>query len=369
MRYGRAVGAWLRKAVPAAGAWFRKAGLAVKTGLGAAAQAAGAWLRKAGPAAASGLAAAAQAAGAWLRKAGPAAASDLAAAGRAAGAWLRKAGTGLAAAGRAIGAWLRKTGPAVRTGAVTAGRAAGAWFRKTGSAFRAIPRAGLRTFIKNRLKASFREGIPTDRYRRLAGTGILFAVFIVNIFLLKQPDMAFPFQGITDKTLVFTQWWEHSLNAGILEGLIDEFEKQNPDIRITLDTRSYTEIRELLTGTDDSAGGQNADILGLDPQWFGEAAVTERLEPLSRYYKKGENPGAFYTGAETLYGEWVRGEWVRGEWGRPLVSFMMPLFYNIDLLEAAGFDRPPKNQADFAAFAKAVTGPDRYGFAIALSPE
>jgi multiple sugar transport system substrate-binding protein len=171
--------------------------------------------------------------------------------------------------------------------------------------------------------------------------------------------MGFPLQGITDKTLVFTQWWEHSLDTGILEGLIDEFEKQNPDIRVTLDTRPYTEIREFLTGTNDSIRGQSADILGLDPRWFGEPAVTERLEALSRYYKKKENPGGFYTDAETPY----------GEWGRPLVSFMMPLFYNIDLLEAAGFDRPPKNQADFAAFAKALTGADRYGFAIALSPE
>jgi multiple sugar transport system substrate-binding protein len=50
---------------------------------------------------------------------------------------------------------------------------------------------------------------------------------------------------------------------------------------------------------------------------------------------------------------------------------MMPLFYNIDLLAAAGFDRPPKNQADFTAFAKAATdaATGHYGFALALSPE
>jgi multiple sugar transport system substrate-binding protein len=83
------------------------------------------------------------------------------------------------------------------------------------------------------------------------------------------------------------------------------------------------------------------------------------LEPLSQYSKNSGSSGGFYAGGETLY----------GEWGRPLVSFMMPLFYNIDLLEKAGFDRPPKNHTDFTAYAKARSSPDHYGFALALSPE
>jgi multiple sugar transport system substrate-binding protein len=50
---------------------------------------------------------------------------------------------------------------------------------------------------------------------------------------------------------------------------------------------------------------------------------------------------------------------------------MTPLFYNIEILQAAGFDRPPKNQDEFAAFAKAVTDPkaDRYGFALGLGEQ
>jgi multiple sugar transport system substrate-binding protein len=204
-----------------------------------------------------------------------------------------------------------------------------------------------------------RSRFRADRYSGLAGAAILLIFLLANILLIKQADMDFPLQKFLNRTLVFTQWWEHSLDAGILEGLIDDFERQNPDIRVTLDTRPYAEIRELLTGTGDSADARGADILGLDPRWFAEPAVTRRLEPLSRYYRKDESSGGFYAAAEIPY----------GEWGRPLVSFVMPLFYNIDLLEAAGFDRPPKNQADFAAAAKAVTGAGRFGFALALSPE
>jgi multiple sugar transport system substrate-binding protein len=157
-----------------------------------------------------------------------------------------------------------------------------------------------------------------------------------------------------NKNLVFTQWWEHDDDTGILKSLINEFSGQNPNIRITLDTRPYTAIRDILFQAGDSPG----DILGLDPRWFDEPAVTERLEPLARYRSvdRGGFPAA--------------GEGPGREWGIPLVSFMSPLFYNIDLLEEAGFDRPPKNQADFTAAAAAVSAMGgRYGFGIGLSPE
>jgi ABC-type glycerol-3-phosphate transport system substrate-binding protein len=55
----------------------------------------------------------------------------------------------------------------------------------------------------------------------------------------------------------------------------------------------------------------------------------------------------------------------------PLVSSMDILFYNIELLQSAGFDRPPKNQGEFLAAARAVSDPanDRYGAALALAAE
>jgi len=39
----------------------------------------------------------------------------------------------------------------------------------------------------------------------------------------------------------------------------------------------------------------------------------------------------------------------------PLVSFMPLLFYNVDILTAAGFDRPPKTRDEFLKYAKAVS--------------
>jgi ABC-type glycerol-3-phosphate transport system substrate-binding protein len=59
----------------------------------------------------------------------------------------------------------------------------------------------------------------------------------------------------------------------------------------------------------------------------------------------------------------------------PLVSFMNLLFYNIDILTAAGFDRPPKTRDEFLKYAKAVSDSNEAqlantaGVAISLSPK
>ena len=55
----------------------------------------------------------------------------------------------------------------------------------------------------------------------------------------------------------------------------------------------------------------------------------------------------------------------------PLVSFMDLLFYNIDLLQASGFDRPPKTREEFIDAAKAVSeaGNGAAGTAVCLNAE
>jgi len=40
----------------------------------------------------------------------------------------------------------------------------------------------------------------------------------------------------------------------------------------------------------------------------------------------------------------------------PLVSFMNLLFYNIELLKAAGFDRPPKTKEEFLVYSQVISG-------------
>ena len=49
-----------------------------------------------------------------------------------------------------------------------------------------------------------------------------------------------------------------------------------------------------------------------------------------------------------------------------IISFINPLYYNIDLLEAAGFDRPPKNQTEFLSYVQRLKETNVNGAGIAL---
>jgi multiple sugar transport system substrate-binding protein len=151
---------------------------------------------------------------------------------------------------------------------------------------------------------------------------------------------------------VFTQWWQDALVEDTLTHLVREFEEANPDVKISLDTRSYGEVRDLLLQNPAPAEAPPLpDIIGLDPRWMQELIRGDMLEPLDHL------PHALPVEFD----------------GRaaPLISSMDLLFYNIEQLQSAGFDRPPKDQGEFLAFAKTLSDParNRYGAALALAAE
>ncbi|MDR2402803.1 MAG: extracellular solute-binding protein [Spirochaetaceae bacterium] len=209
---------------------------------------------------------------------------------------------------------------------------------------------------------------PVDRNLWVSGLAVL---ILALILALSGRGVQSP--GESGSPLVFTQWWEDEMEAGSLQALVDEFREQYPEIDLRLDTRSYGEMRDWLlyageTGEEagesprgeaaSSRGALQADILGLDPRWIGELTQKGQLEYLDTDDADSEGRTiSFYV--------------PQGTAALPLVSFMTPLFYNIELLEAAGFDRPPKNRAEFLNAARAATNPrqGRYGFALALSPD
>jgi multiple sugar transport system substrate-binding protein len=161
-------------------------------------------------------------------------------------------------------------------------------------------------------------------------------------------------------TLVFAQWWQDELETDTLESIAREYEALNPGITIVLAHRPYEAVIGELSPRED--GDPPPDIIGLDPHWLYELIRADMLEPLGPY-KNGE-PEFEAAGAVPDAGEYENR-------AIPLISFMAPLFYNSPLLEAAGFDRPPKTREDFFTYARALTDPQagRYGMVLALSPE
>nr|AGS51890.1 ABC transport system, sugar-binding protein [uncultured bacterium contig00002] len=133
--------------------------------------------------------------------------------------------------------------------------------------------------------------------------------------------------------------FEELLGAEMTEKLILDFLELYPDLQIQVFNQEEIE--------DD----REPDILIIDEGEYRALAKTGALVELSHYtnYDSGESQLAI-----------------------PLASFMNLFFYNMDILSAAGFDRPPKTRDEFLAYARAVknnAGLDGIaGAALSLSP-
>ncbi|MDR1144001.1 MAG: extracellular solute-binding protein [Spirochaetaceae bacterium] len=165
-------------------------------------------------------------------------------------------------------------------------------------------------------------------------------VMVGGLFLFKIISGNLPGMGTT---LVFAQWWDDQMESPVLETLTREFESQNPGVTVRLEHMSWPEIRELL---DMEKPDENTvpDIFSVDPI----------REPESRSYLMPIETG---TGTDSALNT-----------AAPVISFINLLFYNIDLLQEAGFDRPPKNQTEFLSYAQRINqrGSGIYGAGLAL---
>lgn len=126
--------------------------------------------------------------------------------------------------------------------------------------------------------------------------------------------------------------FEEIFGAEMTESLLEEFRELHTDFQI-----------HLLKAEQD---GIQPDVLIFDDEDFNVLASMGSLAELNEYtdYDSGTRQLAI-----------------------PLVSFMDFLFYNIDVLSAAGFDRPPKTREEFLNYARTVSnGGAASGSAISL---
>ena len=148
-------------------------------------------------------------------------------------------------------------------------------------------------------------------------------------------------------TLVFATWWEDELEGGTLAALAAEYERNNQGITLKLEKMNWEEIRELLERKTQKETGKNTqkpdplDIFSVDPYTIHELENKSILASL-------ENDKDFSGNAV------------------PVISFINPLYYNIDLLEKAGFDRPPKNQTEFLSYVQRLKETGTFGAGLAL---
>ena len=166
--------------------------------------------------------------------------------------------------------------------------------------------------------------------------------------------------ALAQTEIEFIQWWEPEMPAGALRGIMDDFEKANPDIKVKLVSGPYSTTHDqIVVG---AASGTLSDVVGLDGAWVNGLAkqgAIASMDPLM--------DAASYDRSQIADIIKVDGQSVMF----PLASFVYPVFVNLDLAKAAGVDKMPTNRTEFAEAAKKMTNADKneFGWVLPLSLE
>lgn len=65
--------------------------------------------------------------------------------------------------------------------------------------------------------------------------------------------------ALAQTEIEFIQWWEPEMPAGALRGIMDDFEKANPDIKVTLVSGPYSTTHDqIVVG---AASGTLSDVV------------------------------------------------------------------------------------------------------------
>jgi multiple sugar transport system substrate-binding protein len=172
--------------------------------------------------------------------------------------------------------------------------------------------------------------------------------------------------------LSFYQWWEAGMDEAVWTALVKGFEAENPRINLRIVRADWEEIRDSFLAANKNEGDERdsaykgPDIAAIDPSRAGELVAASLLEPLEGVFpvfdtenpQSDENEQADFT---------VQPEFsTEKRFFVPVVTFIHPLFYNIDLLSDAGYSRPPRTREEFLDYVRKTADVEAgvYGAAI-----
>ena len=182
-----------------------------------------------------------------------------------------------------------------------------------------------------------------------------------SMLLVKSAAVALAF-GMTaaqaQTNLEFIQWWEPELPAGALRAIMDDFEAQNPGIKVTLVSGPYANTRDqIVVG---AASGTLSDVVGLDGAWVSDLAKQNAIAGLDDLLAASDLDASEVAAIIRVNGNGYM---------FPVASFVYPVFVNLDLLAEAGVDRMPTTRTEFVEAARKLTdaSKNQYGWVLPLS--
>src|ERR1700694_1114687 len=151
---------------------------------------------------------------------------------------------------------------------------------------------------------------------------------------------------------VSIEYWQYFYQSkqDLVNTLIDDFQKQNPNIEIVHNsTIPYEQYQQKLAAA--APAGQGPGVVNLYYGWLGKFTQSGYLQELPT----GAFPAAML---EKDFFPVVQGAKLQGKyWGVPTAVRTLALFYNKDLLSGSGLDpnKPPTNWQEFVDTALKTT--------------
>ncbi|WP_202840488.1 sugar ABC transporter substrate-binding protein [Luteimonas saliphila] len=158
------------------------------------------------------------------------------------------------------------------------------------------------------------------------------------------------------------RFWAMGREAEVVAGLLSDFEREHPGIRVDLQQIPWTAAHEKLL-TAFAADGL-PDICQLGNTWIAEFAMLDTLEPLQGRVDASQ----VVEEADYFPGIWATNVVDDVLYGVPWYVDTRLLFYRKDLLAKAGFDAPPATWAEWERAMAAIVRDGAPGRHAVLMP-
>ncbi|MHB8996248.1 MAG: ABC transporter substrate-binding protein [Armatimonadota bacterium] len=163
-------------------------------------------------------------------------------------------------------------------------------------------------------------------------------------------------KAATGTTVKFLAMEYDTNTRPFMDKVKQQFEAANPDIKLDIEVVDWNLGKDKLA--NQVAAGQAPDLANVATIWVPEYVQLDVLEPLDGYLS-AEMRDRFIP--LTLHGAEYQGKL----YGLPIAVSARAMYYNKDLLDAAGV-KPPTNWDELVTVAKKVTDPTKgiYGFGV-----
>ena len=177
----------------------------------------------------------------------------------------------------------------------------------------------------------------------------IFTVTAAAVLILALAGIGAGQQAVT---ITYWQYFFES-KVKLVDELIKQFEAQNPGVRVVHENFPYDAYNQKVASA--VPAGQGPDVINLFYGWVPLYVDSGYLQPLPA--------DAFpVTAIERDFVPMVQNSKFDGKyWALPTAVRSLSLFYNVDLLSAAGFLLPPATWEEFTAAAERTTVRDAAG--------